>query len=321
MESVIKIEGLTKVFRRGFFMQRVTALEDLSLNIIKGEIFGYLGPNGAGKTTTMKLIMGLIFPTKGNILIWNEEPWKNRVKRKIGFLAENPYFYDYLKVRELLQFYGRIFGLDNKVLKKRIVTLLERLGLEKEAETPLGQLSKGNIQRVGMAQALINDPELLVLDEPMSGLDPVGRRELRDLMLQLRDEGKTILFSTHILPDVETICDSVCILVKGKVKNAGPLNELLKPKVIAYEVTAAGMDKKAVESLQRRAIRFIGDSDQDVTLEVDEEYINEVLDILQQRGGRLLSLVPMKETLEDFFLKEVIKEDEDNTGNSNTILS
>ena len=321
MEAVIHIKGVTKDFRRGFFMRRVTALEDLHLNIMKGETFGYLGPNGAGKTTTMKLIMGLIFPTQGKIRIWGKEPSTKEVKRKIGFLPENPYFYDYLKVRELLRFYGRIFGLESKVLKKRIMILLERLGLEKEAETPLRQLSKGNIQRLGIAQALINDPELLVLDEPMSGLDPIGRRELRDLILELKSEGKTILFSTHILPDVETICDRVGILVKGKARKVGPLSELLKPRVIAYEVTAAGLDKEAMEFLRSVAIRFIGDKGQDITIEVDEGNISELLDLLHQRGARLLSLVPKKETLEEVFLKEVIKEDENNTGNSNPVLS
>ncbi|MDY6855839.1 MAG: ABC transporter ATP-binding protein [Thermodesulfobacteriota bacterium] len=302
-------------------MRRVTALEDLNLNIMKGETFGYLGSNGAGKTTTMKLIMGLIFPTKGKVCIWGKEPSTKEVKRKIGFLPENPYFYDYLKVRELLQFYGRLFGLENRVLKRRIIILLERLGLEKEAETPLRQLSKGNIQRLGIAQALINDPELLVLDEPMSGLDPMGRRDLRDLILELKSEGKTILFSTHILPDVETICDRVGILVKGKARKVGPLRELLKPRVIAYEVTATGLDKEVMEFLQGIAIRFIGDKSRDITMEVDEENISEVLDILHQRGARLLYLVPKKETLEEVFLKEVIKEDENNTGNSTTVLS
>ena len=320
-DSIIRIDGLTKVFRRGFFMRRVVALENMNLNIRKGEVFGYLGPNGAGKTTTMKLLLGLIFPTRGKIFLWDKDPSWKRVRAKIGFLPENPYFYDYLKVRELLQFYGRIFGLERHELKKRIGGLLERFGLAKEANTPLRQLSKGNMQRVGLAQALINDPELLILDEPMSGLDPIGRREVRDLMLQLKDEGKTILFSTHILPDVETVCDRVGILANGKMRKVGPLGDLLQPRVIAHEVTTAGIDQETLEFLKNKGVRLVRGKDRETMMEVKEGDVDETLEILRQRRGKLLSVVPRKETLEEIFLREVGKEDEDSENNSHTFLS
>jgi ABC-2 type transport system ATP-binding protein len=321
VDPVVQIEGLTKVFRRGFFLQRVPALQGLNLDIARGEIFGYLGPNGAGKTTTMKLLMGLIFPTKGKVLIWGQAPWRNEVKAKIGFLPENPYFYDYLKVQELLQFYGRIFGLDRRELKVRIARLLERLGLTKEVNTPLRQLSKGNIQRVGLAQALLNDPDLLILDEPMSGLDPIGRREVRDLILQLHDEGKTILFSTHILSDVETICHRVGILVKGKMRKTGPLGDLLNPRVIGYEVTASGLDRDTMSLLEGIAIRLVGGRKHEAMVELKEDDVDDVMEILRQRGARVISLIPKKEGLEEVFLKEVERADGDSLDDSHSLLS
>jgi ABC-2 type transport system ATP-binding protein len=305
MNAIIEIQGVTKVFRRGFLMRKVVALEDLHLDIYKGEIFGYLGPNGAGKTTTMKLLLGLIFPTKGTVTLWGKEPWGKEVKARIGFLPETPYFYDYLKVKELLQFYGRLFRIDRKELDKRVIDLMERVGLAREMNTPLRQLSKGNIQRVGLAQALINDPQLLILDEPMSGLDPIGRREVRDLMLQLRDDGKTILFSTHILSDVETICDRVGIVVAGKMRKVGPLNELLQPRVVAYEVTASGVDQEAMAFLQEKAMRIVGGKDQGAMAEVRENDIDEVLEFLLHSNTRVVSMIPKKENLEQVFVREV----------------
>lgn len=320
-DAIIRIEGVIKLFRRGFLMRKVVALEDLDLNVNEGEIFGYLGPNGAGKTTTMKLLLGLIFPTKGTVTLWGKAPWRKEVKAKIGFLPETPYFYDYLKVKELLQFYGRIFGIDRQGLHSRIRNLLERTGLTREADTPLRQLSKGNLQRVGLAQALINDPELLILDEPMSGLDPIGRREVRDLMLELREEGKTILFSTHILSDVETICDRVGILVAGKMRKAGPLRELLQPKVISYEVTAVGMDAETLTSLEEKAVRLVKGKNQEAMVEVKEEDIDEILGLMLQRAKSVVSVIPKKEDLEKVFLREVERADGASLDHSHIIVS
>jgi ABC-2 type transport system ATP-binding protein len=305
MDPIIQIEGLTKLFRRGFFMRKVIALEDLHLNINPGEIFGYLGPNGAGKTTTVKLLLGLIFPTKGKIALWGKEPWRKEVKARIGFLPENPYFYDHLKVRELLQFYGRLFGLSGSEIRARTGKLLEGLGLVEEADTVLRQLSKGNIQRVGLAQALINDPELLILDEPMGGLDPIGRREVRDLMLRLREKGKTILFSSHILSDVETICDRVGILAKGRIRQVGSLSDLLQPRVKSYEVTAVGMDQEVLGLLNEKALRVVGGADSEAMVEVKEQDVDAVLEVLRQKEAKILSMIPKKETLEEVFMREV----------------
>ncbi|MGH7480453.1 MAG: ABC transporter ATP-binding protein, partial [Candidatus Methylomirabilales bacterium] len=203
---VLKTEGLTKEYRIGFWRTRVRVLHDLNLEVHQGEIFGYLGPNGAGKTTTLKLLMGLIYPTAGRASILGRDVQDVAVKAQVGFLPENPYFYDYLTGREFLHFYGQLFGLAYRDRRQRIDELLHAVGLSKAAELQLRKYSKGMLQRIGLAQALINDPQVIVLDEPTSGLDPVGRKEVRDLILDLKGKGKTVFFSTHIVPDAEMIC-------------------------------------------------------------------------------------------------------------------
>jgi len=224
---VITTEGLTKEFRVGFRMKRVLALDNLNLKVEEGEIFGYIGPNGAGKTTTLKIIMGLIYPTSGNVQIFGRDIKDINIKMDIGFLPEAPYFYDYLTAREFLDFYSQLFGLGKKERERRIEELLDMVDLRLVKDTQLRKFSRGMLQRIGIAQALINDPKLVVLDEPMSALDPVGRTKIRDVILRLKDEGKTVFFSSHILSDVEMICDRVGLLVNGKLKEIGKLEELL----------------------------------------------------------------------------------------------
>lgn len=224
---VITTEGLTKEFRVGFRMKRVLALDNLNLKVEEGEIFGYIGPNGAGKTTTLKIMMGLIYPTSGNVQIFGRDIKDINIKMDIGFLPEAPYFYDYLTAREFLDFYSQLFGLGKKERERRIEELLDMVDLRLVKDTQLRKFSRGMLQRIGIAQALINDPKLVVLDEPMSALDPVGRTKIRDVILRLKDEGKTVFFSSHILSDVEMICDRVGLLVNGKLKEIGKLEELL----------------------------------------------------------------------------------------------
>jgi len=279
---------LTKDYAVGFWRKRpYRALDRLTLDVEAGEVFGFLGPNGAGKTTTLKLLMQLVFPTSGRAELLGRPLGDLATKRRIGFLPENPYFYDYLSGEELLDLMGRLFGLERRERRKRALALLDRVGLGRAEGRALRKYSKGMLQRLGIAQALVNDPELVVLDEPMSGLDPIGRKEIRDLIVELKREGKTVLFSTHILSDVELICDRVAIVVGGRMRDVGPLKQLLSPRLIDTEVV---LEKDgAVE-----AMRLAPDADVDAALK-------EAL----AAGKKIVSVAPRKESLEDLFVREV----------------
>src|SRR5689334_12107989 len=243
--SVIEITNLTKDYDVGLWRKRkVRALDGLSLSIDGGQIFGFLGANGAGKTTTLKLLMRLIFPTTGNAQILGHDIQDISMHQRIGYLPENPYFYDYLTAREFLDYSAQIFGLSSVVRKKRAADLLSRVKLdEKSWDTQLRKFSKGMLQRVGLAQSLINDPEVVFLDEPMSGLDPIGRREVRDLIASLRHTGKTVFMCSHILSDIEVLCDRVAILKKGKLAHIGRLHDLRRQEGKAnVEIIVTGTD-------------------------------------------------------------------------------
>src|SRR5437868_14079414 len=224
---VVQTEQLSKIFRVGFWGKKVTAVDGVNLEVRPGEVYGFLGPNGAGKTTTLKMLMGLIYPTSGQAWLFGRDLGDPQTKARLGFLPESPYFYDYLTSREFLGFYGHLFGLWGTVLSKRVDELLDLVGMTHAKDLQLRKFSKGMLQRVGIAQALINNPELVVLDEPMSGLDPIGRKEVRDLILELRDQGKTVFFSTHILSDVEAITDRVAIIARGQLQAHGTPAELV----------------------------------------------------------------------------------------------
>jgi ABC-2 type transport system ATP-binding protein len=286
-DVVVDVEHLQKTFAFGFFRQKVRAVADVSFSVARNEIFGFLGPNGAGKTTTLKMMMGLIFPSSGHARIFGRPISDRAVKQRLGFLPENPYFYDYLSGAELLDLMGRLFGLGAVERRKRAHDLLERVGLGRVGDRALRKYSKGMLQRLGLAQALVNDPELVVLDEPMSGLDPIGRKEIRDLIVELKREGKTVLFSTHILSDVELICDRVAMIVGGKMRDVGPLAQLLSPRLIHTEVVVA---HDGTEEL----VRLPPDADVDGAL-------REAL----AAGKHIVSVTPRRESLEDLFVREV----------------
>lgn len=299
---MIRTEGLTKVFRVGFWGRKVTALSYLNLQVNEKEIFGFLGPNGAGKTTTLKLLMGLIYPTSGRAWLLGRELTNAAVKKDIGFLPEAPYFYDYLTAYEFLRFYGGLFEIEKGLLKGRIESLLEMVGLSDNRHLPLGKFSKGMLQRIGIAQALINDPRLVILDEPMSGLDPIGRREIRDIILKLKSDGKTVFFSSHILSDAEMICDRVGILNRGKLINVGRLDEILDARLKYIEVIAEGVDMDVISNIDKGAIRV---GDRIIMRLGNEQQVDEVIELSRRKDGRIISIIPHRESLEDYFIKEV----------------
>ncbi len=303
---VLKTEGLAKEYRTGFWLTRVRVLHDLDLEVNKGEIFGYLGPNGAGKTTTLKLLMGLIQPTAGKAWVLGRDVSDVSVKAQVGFLPENPSFYDYLTGREFLHFYGELFGIPYRARVKRVEELLDKVGLSKAADLQLRKYSKGMLQRVGLAQALINDPKLVVLDEPMSGLDPVGRKEVRDLILELKTRGKTVFFSTHIVPDVEMICDRVGIIAGGQLVRVGPLGELLGSEVECVEIIVSGLDEATSGEVTEWSVRPPVERGDKVFFAVKtEKDAAQVMEALIGRGASIHAVHPQRRTLEDLFLQEV----------------
>jgi ABC-2 type transport system ATP-binding protein len=284
------------------------ALDGLDLEVGEGEIFGLLGPNGAGKSTTIKILMGIIFPTSGTARIMERPLGDKEVKAKIGFLPENPAFYDYLKGEEFLDYYGQLYGMPKAVRRKRIDELFELVGLPDHAPNlPLKGYSKGMIQRIGLAQALLNDPQLVVLDEPQSGLDPLGRKEIRDIILRLKDQGKTVFFSSHILSDAELICDRVAIVNRGRLVAMGELSHLLSPKVKEYELVASGLSRESLDVLEKHARKFI-ERERDVLMILEkEELVKEALRRIVAEGAMLVSLTPRRETLEEYFIREVAR--------------
>ena len=303
--TVIEINNLTKDYEVGFWRKRkVRALDGLSLSIDGGQIFGFLGANGAGKTTTLKLLMRLIFPTDGSAQILGHDIRDVSMHQRIGYLPENPYFYDYLTAREFLDYCAQIFGYPVESRRKRAADLLARVKLdEKRWDTQLRKFSKGMLQRVGLAQSLVNDPEIVFLDEPMSGLDPVGRREVRDLIAELRDEGKTVFMCSHILSDIEVLCDRVAILKKGRLAQVGYLDELRRKTEDPnrMEVMATGTDAESLRAHLAEA--EIAPTPRGLRIEVaSEAEIENVITALRRVGGKIVSVQPVKQSLEELFL-------------------
>ena len=304
MTAAVRTLGLTKVFVSDWTRRRTVALDRLDLEVAAGEIYGFLGPNGAGKTTTIKLLLGLLAPTAGRAEVLGEDARGLAHRARLGYLPENPAFYDYLTGRELLDFCGRLAGLAGPGRRRRIDELLGLVGLERAADVRLGRYSKGMLQRAGLAQALLGDPRLLILDEPQSGLDPAGRKEVRDLILRLAAEGRTVLFSSHILADAEMICDRVGILRAGRLVAAGRLDELLQPRARAVEFRVDGLGAEAAAAFRERATAFLEAGGRvQFTLPGGEEQVPGVLAAIAAAGGRPVEVAPLRETLEDVFLR------------------
>ncbi len=302
-KPVVEVEHLVKRFRTGMLRKEVTAVADASFVVREGETFGLLGPNGAGKTTTMKVLVGLAFKTAGVLRVFGEDVPSRRAAARIGFLPETPYFYEYLKPLEFLDFYARLFGLEAAERHKRSKDLVERVGLSDAIDKPLRKFSKGMLQRIGLAQALINDPDLLILDEPMTGLDPIGRKEVRDLLMDLRRRGKTIVFSSHILSDVEMLCDRVTILRRGRVIADGTLEELLQPAARRVDIEARGVPSDLRAKLAPRALETHEHGETWAVTVEGQENARELIAALASAGAEVVSVVPRRETLEDLFVR------------------
>ena len=303
----IRTEGLTKHYAVGFWRSRpYIALDDLTLEVAGGEVFGFLGPNGAGKTTTLKLLMQLIFPTSGRAWILERPAGDVAMRRRIGYLPENPTFYDNVSAEELLAYFAALFGYRGAERARRVAALLDEVGLGAERRMQLRKYSKGMIQRVGVAQALINDPEVVFLDEPMSGLDPIGRRHVRDIILRLRDRGATVFFSSHILSDAETLCSRVGIVAGGKLVASGSLAEMVPFKIRGWDLVLAGMTADGAASLAARgaAATALGDGRYHVVLPAAASS-EEAIALATSAGAELVSMNPVRDTLEDFFLAHV----------------
>src|SRR5687767_2808259 len=305
--SAIRIEGLTKDYLVGFWRRRAyRALDQLTLDIQPGEVFGFLGPNGVGKTTTLKLLMQLIFPTSGRAEILGRPIGDVATRGRIGYLPENPSFYDYLTAEELLTYFAQLLGVPPRDRKRRITDLLDKVGIGRERRFQLRKFSKGMLQRVGIAQALLNDPEVIFLDEPMSGLDPLGRREVRSLILELREQGRTVFFSSHILSDAEALCTRVAVVVGGRLAAQGRLAELAEFEVRGWELVVANLAPHVLEQVRPNTTRIIPIGPDRYTLELSlKKPPDQVLSELVAAGASVVSLNPLRETLEDFFVQRV----------------
>jgi ABC-2 type transport system ATP-binding protein len=301
--TAIEIDHLEKVYSVGFWRKRPKrALHPLNLTVESGEIFGFLGPNGAGKTTTLKMLMGLVFPSAGTAYILGMELDDPRMKAQIGFLPEQPYFYDYLTARELLHYYGRLSGVDGVTLRAKVDAVLAKVGLSDAANLQLRKFSKGMLQRAGIAQAILHEPKVVFLDEPMSGLDPMGRHEVRNLITRLKEDGKTVFFSTHILSDAEALCDRVAIIHKGELHGVGSVESLTAGVRAQVEIIWAGTAVPAPIRQLGGECHIAGDTVRAVIAESQQEA---TLEVLRREKMRVISLIPVRISLEEYFVAQL----------------
>ena len=301
--AAIEILGLEKTYSVGFWRKRPKrALHPLHLAIEDGEIFGFLGPNGAGKTTTLKMLMGLVFPSGGTARILGMDLDDPRMKAQIGFLPEQPYFYDYLTARELLTYYGQLSGVDSRQLPRKVDSTLERVGLRDATDVQLRKFSKGMLQRAGIAQAILHDPKVVFLDEPMSGLDPMGRREVRSLIEQLKAEGKTVFFSTHILSDAEALCDRVAVINLGQLRGVGAVAELTSGVRGKVEIVWQGTSVPAAIKSLGAETHVAGDTTRAI---ISEQNQDAAIEAVRCEKLRLISVTPVRVSLEDYFMAQL----------------
>jgi ABC-2 type transport system ATP-binding protein len=302
LEAQVRAEKLSKTFRVGFLARKVRAVEDLSFEVRRGEIFGLLGPNGAGKTTTLKMLMGFVQPSAGNAWVGTAKAGTLEARRNLGYLPENPALYEFLRGDEYLVFAGRLAGLSRADAHAQAKDLLEKVGLAGRADRPVRRFSKGMVQRLGLAQSLLGNPQTVVLDEPMSGLDPIGRKDVRDLILKLREEGRTVLFSTHILSDVEAICDRVGIIVDGKLTDCGALADLVEPGARSVELIVEKLSKDLEERFRGAGVRMLQRDRSMVLTFEDEAAAQDALRAALGAGATVVSLTPHRRSLEELFV-------------------
>jgi len=303
--SVLSVNDLHKTFQIGFFRKRVEAVRGVSFEVKSGETFGLLGPNGAGKTTSIKAILRLIHHDRGSIRLFGREPSLASMQR-IGYLPENPYVYQYLRAPEFLDLCGRLMGMDGKQRRARSAEMIELVGLAHAVDRPIGRFSKGMMQRVGLAQALLHDPELLILDEPMSGLDPIGRKQVRDIIVGQRKRGKTLIFTSHVLSDVEMLCDRIAIINRGQVVARGTLDQLLRREVRRVRIQLEDVSPALKQRLEGRGFTLREhERTLHLTVEGDSE-VNPLLSELLAGGARVVEVEPERETLEDLFVRKAM---------------
>ena len=306
MAPAIETQNLSKEYPHGFLhLKKKTSLESLTMQVEHGEVFGFLGPNGAGKSTTIKLLMGIIFPTAGSAQILGKPVSDITMHRDIGYLPEQPYFYDYLTAAEVLDYFARFHGFGAAERKERVQKMLNKVGLETAGKIQLRKYSKGMLQRVGLAQAILHDPKLVILDEPMSGLDPVGRREVRDIIMELKNAGKTILFSTHILSDAESLCDRVGVIAGGKLRGVGSPGSIVDMKTSGMEIIFDLPENAALSQQMSAKARKSGTN---YRASVSENELYSTLDELRGASAKIISITQIKPTLEDFFMELVGKD-------------
>ncbi len=303
--SILRIQNLSKEYQSGLWSKKTLALDNLNLEVDEGEIYGFLGPNGAGKTTTIKILLRIIFPTSGTAWLLDKELGQAIQHHKIGYMPENPYFYRFLNGLEFLNFYAQIAGINPEDAKKKAERLLDVVGLSHAAKVRISDYSKGMVTRVGLAQAMITDPALLLLDEPMSGLDPIGRREIRDLILELKEQKKTIFFCTHILADVEMLCNRIAILNKGKLVKQGTVAEIMATGVATYTVSLDNLSPEASEKLIPMAEKQEEIGGLLHLTAKDQETAQHIANIAVQENARVIEMRPDRGSLEDYFVREV----------------
>jgi ABC-2 type transport system ATP-binding protein len=307
--EIVRVDDLVKDVRPGFGLRKKRVLDGISFRVREREIFGFIGPNGAGKTTTLKVLMGLIRATSGKASILGHDVSEITFRRQIGFLPEQPYFYDYLTGREILRFYAKLSGVSRGCRERRVTQLLELAGLSADGNTRLRSYSKGMLQRIGVAQALVHDPQVVFLDEPMSGLDPVGRKEVRDIILRLRAEGKTVFMNTHILSDVEMVCDRVAIIVNGRIRYEGAIDEFLDVGEPKADLVFANLPAETATRLEERfEARLRGHGDR-IELRIAEKDSSEALRVALDAGADVISVTPHRVSLESIFLSTVNEAD------------